>query len=316
MDGVQTALLQLGRRIRAADYHFITPTPETHWRVLARPRHGDNASLTDVFGWNRPFAPAQLPDDVLALLRAAECMAADEDGTMRSTVRFSTLGRQLFAHSGFPTDKPDSIFFGPDTYRFVRAIAAAAHEDQDFAPETIVDVGAGSGAGGLYCATLYPRAAVILSNINRAALRFAEVNAALNGLPGAQALESDVLAAVDGPLDLVVANPPYLVDPGRRAYRHGGGEWGCDLALRIVDQALSRLGPRGKLLLYTGTAVVRGVDTFFESVRPLLESHPAPYRYEEIDPDVFGEELANVPYDRADRIAVVMLLLDMKGTKR
>jgi methylase of polypeptide subunit release factors len=315
MDGLQTALLQLGRRLRAADYHFITPTPETHRRVLARPHRSDNASFTDVFGWNRPFAPSRLPDDVLALLRAAEGTAPDKDGMTRSTVRFSTLGEQLFAHSGFPTDKPDSIFFGPDTYRFVRAIAAVAREDRDFAPETIVDVGAGSGAGGLCCATLYPRATVILSDINRAAMRFAEVNAVLNGIPGARTLESNVLAAVDGPLDLVVANPPYLVDPGRRAYRHGGGDWGCDLALRIVDQALSRLGPRGKLLLYTGTPVVRGTDKFFESVRSLLERHAASYRYEEIDPDVFGEELANAPYDRADRIAVAMLLLDMKGTK-
>jgi hypothetical protein len=32
--------------------------------------------------------------------------------------------------------------------------------------------------------------------------------------------------------------------------------------------------------------------------------------YEEIDPDVFGEELEHPPYDRADRIAVVAVTID------
>jgi hypothetical protein len=46
---------------------------------------------------------------------------------------------------------------------------------------------------------------------------------------------------------------------------------------------------------------------FFAAVRPRLESRNCKYTYEEIDPDVFGEELDSAPYDRADRIAVVAL---------
>jgi hypothetical protein len=34
------------------------------------------------------------------------------------------------------------------------------------------------------------------------------------------------------------------------------------------------------------------------------------FSYEEIDPDVFGEELAYPPYDRADRIAVVAVTIE------
>jgi len=35
------------------------------------------------------------------------------------------------------------------------------------------------------------------------------------------------------------------------------------------------------------------------------------FDYEEIDPDVFGEELERAPYDRADRIAVVGVTIDV-----
>jgi hypothetical protein len=84
---------------------------------------------------------------MLALLQHAGELE-HQNGRLRSKVRFSTLGEQLFAHSGFPTDASDSVFLGPDTYRFV---AALRHVMADLQPEKsliIVDVRAGSGAGG------------------------------------------------------------------------------------------------------------------------------------------------------------------------
>jgi hypothetical protein len=96
------------------------------------------------------------------------------------------------------------------------------------------------------------------------------------------------------------------VDDEQRLYRHGG-ELGIALALRIVAQSLPRLRPAGRLLLYTGTPIVAGVDAFFESVRPLVQPHGLQFVYEEIDPDVFGEELDRQAYARADRIAAVGL---------
>ncbi len=56
--------------------------------------------------------------------------------------------------------------------------------------------------------------------------------------------------------------------------------------------------------------VVDGVDIFLEAVRPLLAGRDMAFRYEEIDPDVFGEELMRAPYDGADRIAAVLLVAD------
>jgi hypothetical protein len=40
------------------------------------------------------------------------------------------------------------------------------------------------------------------------------------------------------------------------------------------------------------------------------------FAYDEIDPDVFGEELENPPYDRADRIAAVAITIDAGNEER
>ena len=55
----------------------------------------------------------------------------------------------------------------------------------------------------------------------------------------------------------------------RRLYRHGGGEFGFDLSLRIVEAGIDRLRPGGRLVLYTGTPVIDGADKFHEALQPL-----------------------------------------------
>jgi methylase of polypeptide subunit release factors len=177
----------------------------------------------------------------------------------------------------------------------------------------ILDVGAGSGAGGLHAALRAAefRPSVTLSDINRRALRFCGINAALNAVPRVTIVESDLFEHIPGPFDLIIANPPYLVDPLGRTYRHGGGAFGFDLSLRVVTQGLPRLAPGGRLLLYTGSAIVNGLDLFQAALVSRLEGHDVSLSYEEIDPDVFGEELERPPYDRADRLAVVGVTIDV-----
>jgi release factor glutamine methyltransferase len=132
----------------------------------------------------------------------------------------------------------------------------------------ILDIGAGSGAGGLHAASLAARCVpiVTLTDINRRALRFCMLNAALNGIPNVEIVESDLYAGVDGCFDLIVANPPYLVDPLARLYRHGGGDLGYELSMRIAEQGVSRLASGGRLVLYTGSAIVDGADLFHDAL--------------------------------------------------
>jgi SAM-dependent methyltransferase len=297
-------LIALGKQLRRDGYCFITPTPATHARILQR---GPSSTLRDIFGWNRSFDAAALPAAYRPLLKDPALFAVEDDG-LRSRVRFSTLGDLLIAHSGFPTVDPDAVFFGPDTYRFCRAITWAQRADPAFQPRRVFDIGAGSGAGGLHAARSYSSLSqIVLCDINPRALGFARANAVLNGLGHAQTCLSDILAGVERDADLIISNPPYLVDPLHRTYRDGGGPWGDLLALRILDQALPRLTPAGRLLLYTGSAIVEGRDTFHAAARPILKRSARDYRYEEVDPDVFGEELESPPYHQADRIAAVVL---------
>lgn len=305
----------LGRALKEDGYLFCTPTPLTHARILARERFGSDV-LRDVFGWNKPVSAIRLAAKYHRFLHDPDLFSA-EAGGYRAKVRFSCLGPLLLAHSGYPTKEADAVFFGPDTYRFAHAIQALRDREPGFRPGSCVDIGAGTGAGGLFCALLFPSLRhVALLDINSRALEFAAANIALNGIKIASPRHSDILSAWAGAADLIVTNPPYLVDPALRAYRHGGGGWGTSLSVRILEQALTRLSLGGHLLFYTGSAIVDGQDKFLESALPTLEKRTIRYRYDEIDPDVFGEELDKQPYDRADRIATVMLHVKGSDLKR
>lgn len=304
-------LLQLGRRLQADGYRFITPTPLTHQRVNQRDEGQVADTLRDVFGWSRPFEPGLLSADEQRQLQEAQVIDV-YDGRLKSRVRWSSLDDLLFVHSGFPTDAADSVFFGPDTYRFAQLIHA--HLQQSFAPiQRAVDIGCGAGVGAILIARARREAEVLAVDINPAALRLTAVNAALAEVANVQVQASDVLQGTDGCFDLIVANPPYMADPAGRAYRHGGGTLGAGLSLRIVEQALNRLAPGGSLLLYTGVAMVDGRDPFFDTVVPRLDSTRFGWTYRELDPDVFGEELLNPGYQRVDRIAVVALTVTRIG---
>jgi methylase of polypeptide subunit release factors len=312
MEAKDAALLALGKELRARNYRFTTVTPATHQRINARRRNAARA-LERIFGWNQPFHATELPPELLDLLEAAGELER-ENGALHSKVRFSTLSDQIYVHSAFPTDAPDSVFFGPDTYRFARALRHATADINSGASLTLIDVGCGSGVGGLYAAAaLRDHAApeVILTDINPKALRYSRINAAINEIENVRTIISDLFDNINASGHLIISNPPYLVDAGARLYRHGGGKLGIDLSVRIVEQSLDRLYPGGRLFLYTGTPVIAGRDCFLQTVQPLLEARHLPFTYEEIDVDVFGEELERAPYDGADRIAVVALTVNI-----
>jgi SAM-dependent methyltransferase len=268
--------------------------------------------LTDIFGWSRPFRADQL-DVGLARLANTAGVLQSQASWLKSSVRFSTLRNQLYAHSAYPTEQADAVFFGPDTYRFAKVIGSgiAGIDARRLHRLKVLDLGAGSGAGGLYAAALASRLRphVTLTDINPLALRYCRVNAALNGIDDVRVVESDLFADIRGSYDLIIANPPYLVDELRRTYRHGGGELGSGLSVRIVEESVPRLAHGGRLILYTGSAIVDGRDDFHETLLARLRGRELRMAYEEIDPDVFGEELDHQPYDRADRIAVVSVTI-------
>ena len=297
------ALSALLTFLRDAKYHFVTPTPATHARVNGRAENEQSRSLRDIFGWSRPFARQLLPDHLFRTLAEGGLLIEGHSG-WQSLIRASSLDDNLFLHSAFPTNSSDAVFFGPDTYRFIHAIKTKLYEPRRLS--RALDLGCGSGAGGVVLAKNSICGELVLSDINHWALQLAGINAAAAGVANSTVF-SDLFESLDGEFDFIVANPPYLNDPLERTYRHGGGQLGSELSLQIATGATSKLAPGGSLLLYTGSPIVDGIDHFKTAVRSIFADSNFILSYQEMDPDVFGEELEEGPYSRVERIAAVVL---------
>ena len=305
------ALLQLGQRLRADGYRFTCVSPATHAHNNARQNAQRAHTLRDVFGWSRPFTEQLLSSDELEQLKMAQVLR--EDGALlRSAVRWSNLDDLLLVHSAYPTEAEDAVFFGPDSYRFAQVIRE--HLQRCTTPvQHAVDIGCGTGVGALLIARAAQHAQVSAVDINPLALRYTAVNAALAGLNNLSVEASDILGGITGLFDLIVANPPYMLDDRQRQYRHGGGALGAQLSLRILEQGCERLSPGGTLLLYTGVAVVEGRDPLLEAARLRLAGPRWSWVYRELDPDVFGEQLLAPGYEQVERIAAVALSVTRNG---
>lgn len=307
----KNALLLLAQALKKEGYCFTSVTPATHARVNQREGNEWARNFNDVFGWSRPFRADLLPGSLFELMREADVVIRHGEG-WRSLIRFSSLQEELFVHSAYPTTDQNAVFFGPDTYRFATAINN--YLAQHGGPiKRAADIGCGAGPGAIAVALRLPEAEVLALDINDAALRLTEVNMALADVVNVIPRHSNLLSSVDGYFDLIVANPPYLLDRSERAYRHGGGERGEGLSIQIAKEAINRLAHNGSLLLYTGVAIVDGVDLFQNAMSDLFDNEHFKWNYCEIDPDVFGEELLEPEYAMADRIAAVVVTATKVG---
>jgi methylase of polypeptide subunit release factors len=298
------ALAQLVETLQRRGYRFVTPTPATHARVVARPDRREARDIADILGWSLPFATSQIDAELLGLLDAAGAIEAAEGGRYRSRLRVSSLKGDLYLHSAYPTDAEDSVFFGPDSYRFADLIAAELGATPVSSGATVVDIGTGAGVGAIVAARVCPAASLWMTDVNPEALRLAAVNAKAAGV-SIRAVESATLDCIHGPIDLALANPPYIIDDDARTYRDGGGMFGGQVSVDMARMAVRRLASGGRLLLYTGSAIVRGEDLLGKALAALADAEGCDLRYRELDPDVFGEELERPAYAEVDRIAVV-----------
>lgn len=304
------ALLQLLGLLKERGYAFVTPTPASHARVIARPGRDRAQSLRDIFGWSLPFTQEAIDPDLLDLLDLLERANAIEPAgpqLLRSRYRVSSLMGDLYLHSAYPTDSRDAVFFGPDSYRFARLIAAELASEPVASHAHVIDIGTGAGVGAIVAAKL-TGAEAIGTDINPAALRLAAINAQAAQVTVRTILDG-ALTGIQRPIDLAVANPPYIIEAQERQYRDGGALHGGEVSLRMARAAVERLAPRGRLILYTGSAIVDGEDRLRAALADLAGASGCALRYDELDPDIFGEELERPAYRDVDRIALVSAIL-------
>ncbi|MFB7881298.1 MULTISPECIES: methyltransferase [Brevundimonas] len=283
---------------------FTTPTPATHRQTASRLKRAREGDLRDVFGWGRRFGPDEL-DPILRTAMRDAGLLVEENSLCRSALRVSTLDGRLHLHSA-RGDAENAVFLGPDSYRFVRFLAALATESDP--GQTVLDIGAGAGAGALAMAARWPDAKVVASDINPFALTLLAANAAHAGLE-LEIVEGSGPQAAPGVFDLIVANPPFTVDEESRTYRDGGGLLGSDLALDWVAAGLDRLRPGGRFALYAGSPIIEGRDLLRSELEQLAAAAGATLSHEELDPDIFGTMLARDAYRAVDRIAAVAAVL-------
>jgi release factor glutamine methyltransferase len=130
----------------------------------------------------------------------------------------------------------------------------------------IVDVGTGSGAIAIAIATRCPNALVWATDNDRRAVGLARINVHRHRLDDRVFVRSgDLLATVSVPVDLIVANLPYLSaasagehtelrkEPFAAVYASGDG---LDPYRRLVDAAASWLADDGTLLLQLDRRIV------------------------------------------------------------
>ena len=109
---------------------------------------------------------------------------------------------------------PDVLVPRQETEFLVEAVLEYARSfGRNGSALTIADVGTGSGAIAVALGRHLPNATVYATDVSRAALRMADENVRRHGLEGRVHLrQGDLFEALDGPVDVVASNPPYLSD--------------------------------------------------------------------------------------------------------
>ena len=173
----------------------------------------------------------------------------------------------------------------PETERLVEASVDALRDRPD---PLVVDVGTGSGAIAIALARMLPRARVLATDVSPGALEVARKNAERCGvahrIAWAQGAGLEPLASlgIDGNVDAVVSNPPYIptseiprlqreVREHEPAVALDGGPDGLRVLREVVAGAARYLAPGGVLALEvaamqdqaaTVAALIAGVGGF------------------------------------------------------
>ncbi|MGB2799726.1 MAG: peptide chain release factor N(5)-glutamine methyltransferase [Dehalococcoidia bacterium] len=181
------------------------------------------------------------------------------------------FGYDFHVAPGVLIPRPESELLVEETLYFVRGQFPAGDP-------VIAEIGTGSGAIAISLALLLPKAEIYATDISASALEIAKVNCERHGVQDrVHLLEGDVLAPLIEPVDIIIANLPYIgdaelneLDDEIRMFEPlealaGGGD-GLDRVRQLLVKVGEKLRPEGLILLEIG--YVQGGAA--ASLRPLL----------------------------------------------
>jgi release factor glutamine methyltransferase len=212
------------------------------------------------------------PEDTLAIVEAIERRAAREPlQHITGVAWFRTL--EISVGPGVFVPRPETEFVAGLAIDALRAVVPA----EGGAPRA-VDLGTGSGAIALSLAVEVPHAEVAAVENSPRAFIWAKENLRRVGAENARLVFvdlADALPELDGSVDVVVSNPPYiplgavprdpevrLFDPEHALY---GGDDGLDVVRSVSVTAHRLLRPGGSLVIEHGD--LQGAE-----LRALLEA--------------------------------------------
>ncbi len=206
-------------------------------------------------------------------LEFERALGENELATLRELVRRRGQGEPLqhllgtleFCGHLFLCDKR-ALVPRPETEELVGFLTS----NDEHRTSNIVDVGTGSGVIALSLASKFPEAQIVAVDVSEEALSLARENADRLGLSErVQFLQSDLLEAVDGKFDLIVANLPYIAAQDRDTLSREvlydpevalfAGARGDELVHELIEQAPARLRPGGLLALEIGLGQSQGL---------------------------------------------------------
>ncbi|TAN21201.1 MAG: peptide chain release factor N(5)-glutamine methyltransferase [Acidobacteria bacterium] len=196
-----------------------------------------------------------------ALARWRAALSARAAGTPLQYI----TGEQEFYGRRF-TVSPAVLIPRPETEMVVEA---ALERTPANPPVRVLDVGTGSGCIAVTLALERPRAQVMATDVSASALEVAQENARRLGA-SIEFKQTDLLAGVEGPFDLIVSNPPYVAEgelaalqPEVREHEPRvalvSGSQGNEIYQRLIPQAQAALVPGGWLVLEMGYASAQTV---------------------------------------------------------
>lgn len=174
----------------------------------------------------------------------------------------------------------------PDTETVVERALELFREQPRSRQPRIADIGTGSGAILLALLHEIPEAFGVGTDVSLTALNTARDNAAALGLAGRSGFVAcSYAAALHGPFDLIVSNPPYIPSGeipklSREVREHDphlaldGGNDGYDAYRALIPQAAEHLAPGGALIVEAGQGQARDIETLMTAAALSLDRPP------------------------------------------
>ncbi len=177
---------------------------------------------------------------------------------------------------------PGVLIPRPETEQLVELAVAWAKECDAETGLTAVDIGTGTGCIAIALARFLPNWRVTAVDISPEALAIAQQNGAQLAPGRIQFQQSNLLQAIDAPVDLIVANLPYVTSGEWQALADGvklyepalaldGGKDGLDLIRQLLQQATTRLRSDGAIFLEIGWQQGKAIQQVAQRFFPMAK---------------------------------------------